>query len=379
MGRRPKEERHAARRRSQSGTCESFVACVKKRLAFYQKNNYNRPTLFYLLKSVNLIKSSNHYNSNQMSDIASTASLNHAFCLVYQQAKHKGHNADTWALCHRWEQERSLLQTDLLNGQYHLSPLQLYNTAHGLVGVWSARDAVVLKALALHLTPVVQKTVGEVCFHLKGHGSTRGGARHVAKHLSDYPHVIQSDVADFYQSMNHDVVIAHCQTIIEDKRILKIIQAYLNRCEVKDGDHTLVEQGIPKGCPLSPLMGALILKSLDDCIPKDALYVRYMDDWVIAVKTKTQLRRMVKKMHQVMHRLKFKLAHAKTFIGKSARGFDFLGYRIAAQGIIGIAERSIQKHNERKAALYEQGASDQRILAYVQRWQSAFGLAHTPG
>jgi hypothetical protein len=70
-------------------------------------------------------------------------------------------------------------------------------------------------------------------------------------------------------------------------------------------------------------------------------------------------------MRQVMYRLKFKLAAAKTLIGKISRGFDFLGYRIGAQGIIGIAKRSMQKHNERKAKLYEQGASDQRIQAYV--------------
>ncbi|MCX7122359.1 MAG: hypothetical protein NTV32_01550 [Gammaproteobacteria bacterium] len=59
-----------------------------------------------------------------------------------------------------------------------------------------------------------------------------------------------------------------------------------------------------------------------------------------------------------------KLAHAKTITGNSVLGLDFLGYRNA-------------KHNERKAAVYEQGASDQRILAYVQQWQKAFGLWNT--
>ena len=73
-------------------------------------------------------------------------------------------------------------------------------------------------------------------------------------------------------------------------------------------------------------------------------------------------------MHQVMHRLGFKLAKAKTFIGRISRGFDFLGYRFNEKGLVGISQRAILKHNERKAKLYEQGASKESILAYVQRW-----------
>ena len=80
--------------------------------------------------------------------------------------------------------------------------------------------------------------------------------------------------------------------------------------------------------------------------------------------------RMVKKMHQVMQRLKFKLAIDKTFIGKISKGFDFLGYRFNHRGLIGLASKTIQNFNERVAALYEQNASEARIWQYIQRWAS---------
>ena len=95
---------------------------------------------------------------------------------------------------------------------------------------------------------------------------------------------------------------------------------------------------------------------------------RYMDDWVILVKTRTQLRRLIKKMHQVMQGLQFELALDKTTIGKVQNGFDFLGVRFNHRGIIGLAKQSILNFISRIAALYEQGASDQRIGQYVRRW-----------
>lgn len=82
-------------------------------------------------------------------------------------------------------------------------------------------------------------------------------------------------------------------------------------------------------------------------------------------------------MHQVMHRLKFKLARDKTFIGRIAKGFDFLGYRFGVQGAIGLAEKTIHNFRSRIALLYEQGASIYRIKQYVERfarWSAIYAI-----
>src|SRR5260221_687747 len=100
-----------------------------------------------------------------------------------------------------------------------------------------------------------------------------------------------------------------------------------------------------------------MLKSLDDIIPSTAFYARYMDDWVILVKTRRQLREVVKMMHSVLRELKFRLAPDKTFIGRISKGFDFLGYQFNTDGICGIAMKAIYKFLTHMALLYEQGAT----------------------
>jgi RNA-directed DNA polymerase len=57
----------------------------------------------------------------------------------------------------------------------------------------------------------------------------------------------------------------------------------------------------------------------------------------------------------------------KTFIGRIARGFDFLGYRFSSSGL-GIAPRTMERFAERMTRLYEQGADANRIGAYARHW-----------
>lgn len=271
-----------------------------------------------------------------------------------------------------WEQLRRQLQQDLLAGDYLLSPTRSYYIAKKYLSRWDAQDAVVLKALSLVLAPQVADFMGIPIYHLSGHGGVKGAVAQVKNALPHYTFALKSDVRQFYESMDHALVRTHCEQFIHDKRILSLITQYLNRCEVLNGQHRLIGRGIPKGCSLSPLVGAILLKSLDACIPKDAFYARYMDDWVILVKTRCQLRRMVKKMHDTMRALKFALATDKTFIGRISKGFDFLGYRFNHQGVCGIAHTAIDKFLNNIAMLYEQGASESRILLYAKRWRSAF-------
>jgi len=309
-----------------------------------------------------------HHATNLMSAVISTSALDAAFAAIYQKRKKDHANSDIWALSRNWAKIRQTLQAQLLAGTYLLSPISAYSTKKGRLTRWSAQDAVVLKALSQIITPHVSQIVGLACCHLKDHGGLKGGVRQVKTNLKDYRYVLKSDVASFYDSMDHQIVLETVKESIKDKRIISLIHQYMNRVEVDHGEHRLIEVGIPKGCPLSPLMGALILKSLDASLSTDGAYVRYMDDWVILTKTRNQLRGVVKKMHRVMKKLKFKLALDKTFIGKISKGFDFLGYRFNHQGLVGLAKTTIQNFNERIAKLYEQGADEVRILQYVRRW-----------
>lgn len=129
-----------------------------------------------------------------------------------------------------------------------------------------------------------------------------------------------------------------------------------------------ITKGISLGCPLSPSMGALFLKPLDDLMGRMGLfYVRFMDGWVILAPTRWKLRGAVRAVQELMGELMLELHPDKTFIGRIARGFDFFGYWFTPEGL-GIAWKSVERFAERVCRLYEQGAGENRIEEYVRRW-----------
>jgi len=78
----------------------------------------------------------------------------------------------------------------------------------------------------------------------------------------------------------------------------------------------------------------------------------------------------------VWHALKQVIVHSlclqqhpdKTFIGRTDRGFDFLGVQFTATGETSPSAVSRARHTEKTARLYEQGASQERIEQYRQNW-----------
>ncbi|WP_027707730.1 reverse transcriptase domain-containing protein [Zooshikella ganghwensis] len=133
-------------------------------------------------------------------------------------------------------------------------------------------------------------------------------------------------------------------------------------------------QGITKSCPLSPLLGAIYLSPLDEALEnfakKDqAIYVHFMDDWVLLCKTRHQLRNAVKTMNVVLNKLKVTKHTFKTFIGRMIKGFDFLGNRLnTSVNVLHIAWMTWVNHKNKVAQLYEQGADLLSIERYVKRW-----------
>lgn len=135
-----------------------------------------------------------------------------------------------------------------------------------------------------------------------------------------------------------------------------------------EGVYEDITKGISLGCPLSPLMGALYLKPLDDCMAKlGVFYARFMDDWVILVPTRWKLRGAIKAVKEMMGELKLELHPDKTFIGRISHGFDFLGYWFSPAGLE-IAPKTVERFVESVSRLYEQGADFFRIGEYVRHW-----------
>ena len=164
-----------------------------------------------------------------------------------------------------------------------------------------------------------------------------------------------------YSAVLFLVLVEQLHSHIDDSRVIILIWDYLNRTVQFGGLYRDIKRGISLGCPLSPLIGALYLKLMDDRMEKTGLfYVRFMDDWIVLSPNRWKLKKAIQIVNQTLNELKVEKHPDKTFIGRIAKGFDFLGYSFEPKGL-SIAPKTLANFLERIAQLYEQGAEHRRI------------------
>ena len=163
------------------------------------------------------------------------------------------------------------------------------------------------------------------------------------KRLSEYQHVYRSDIAGYYASIQHEILLSQLELLVPDARVVSLIASSLISTETYRGRYFDINCGISMGSPLSPLLGSIFLKPLDDAMEKSSLfYVRYVDDWCIMAKSKFKLRHAIKKMHRILEQLHLKTHPDKTFIGSVEKSFSFLGYQFCNKQLR-IAQASFEK------------------------------------
>jgi RNA-directed DNA polymerase len=75
-----------------------------------------------------------------------------------------------------------------------------------------------------------------------------------------YSIVVDLDLEKFFDRVNHDALMARVAARAADKRVLKLIRAFLNAGMMEDGLVRPVDEGTPQGGPLSPLLSNLVLE-----------------------------------------------------------------------------------------------------------------------
>lgn len=114
---------------------------------------------------------------------------------------------------------------------------------------------------------------------------------------------------------------------IVDQTIIDYVWQFLNRCVEWGGLYQDIKKGIPRGSSLSPLLGAFYLLGLDQKMEKlDVKYFRYMDDILILAPTRWKLKKAIRVLNQTFNELNLEKHPDKTLIGRTERGFDYLGY-----------------------------------------------------
>jgi RNA-directed DNA polymerase len=215
------------------------------------------------------------------------------------------------------------------------------------------------------------------CTHVRGHGGLKQSVVNVQRHLHRYQYVCKTDAKSFYESIDQYRLMDMINDSVQDRNLRYYLYQVIHRCVEFGGEFRDIEDGISRGCPISPSLGALYLSSLDNHFAnKGVYYIRYMDDILILSKTRWQNRKIVRELNQILNGLKVEKHPDKTFIGKVEKGFDFLGYHFSREPLK-IARITWQKHALHIIRLYEQlrikkATSNEMASSlglYVTRWQ----------
>src|SRR3974377_397877 len=114
---------------------------------------------------------------------------------------------------------------------------------------------------------------------------------------------------------------------VEDKRLLKLVRAFLNAGVMENGLVSPSVEGTPQGGPLSPLLSNLVLDELDRELERRGhRYVRYADDCNIYVRSERAGHRVMKSITRfIMQKLKLKVNERRSAVARP-RERKFLGF-----------------------------------------------------
>jgi len=249
--------------------------------------------------------------------------------------------------------------------------LQLENTwldDGRLFALWHPHSRAVLQRTRIRLHRELHGKLYRTCVHLKGHGGVKGALRYIARRQPNYRYVARFDVARYYESMRHDLLLDLLEQMGASSQSRAVVKDYLRLPDRRQSG-----RGMSAGGSLSPLLAAVMLTPLDASMNRllrlyGLFYVRYMDDFVIMAQKRHQLRRAIKCVHEVLGRLGLRLHGSKRLIGKLSKGFDFLGYRVVPGRRLRSSAESKRRFAEKFRRLYEQGASSRRLWRYAQGW-----------
>ena len=149
-----------------------------------------------------------------------------------------------------------------------------------------------------------------------------------------YRIAVDIDLAKFFDTVNHDVLMNLLGRTIGDKRLLGLIGRYLRAGVLVDEHIEPSEVGTPQGGPLSPLLANILLSQLDQELERRGhRFARYADDLVILVKSQRAGERVMRSVTRYLEdTLKLKVNPAKSKVAPMSE-CSFLGFTMAGKKI----------------------------------------------
>lgn len=179
------------------------------------------------------------------------------------------------------------------------------------------------------LTPVVERLFAPCSYGFRPGRSRLDAIEEVRAALRDgYSHVLESDVADCFPSVRHELLLKLLdQHLLRADKVMRHLlrQAITQAWTDGESRHERI-QGLAQGAPLSPLLTNLMLTALDTALdPNRYRYVRYADDFLVLARTKSDAQLALVQVKAVLGAAQLHVAPHKTRIAHVQAGFTFLG------------------------------------------------------
>lgn len=217
------------------------------------------------------------------------------------------------------------------------------------LGIPTVTDRIIQQAIAQVLSPIYEKKFSTQSYGFRpgksAHQALRKGSEYVEAGRSI---VVDLDLKNFFDVVNHDRLMYRLSQTIGDKRLLGLIRRYLQSGIMVDGVASPRIEGTPQGSPLSPLLSNIVLDELDEELERRGhKFVRYADDCNIYVRSQEAGARVLSSISNfIENKLKLLVNQEKSKVCP-VNQTKFLGYTIQMDGLLSIARQSVERFKEK--------------------------------
>src|SRR5947207_14119636 len=248
------------------------------------------------------------------------------------------------------------IREQLLSGTYEPKPVRRVEIAKpdgGVrkLGIPTVLDRFIQQAVMQVLQRRWDRTFSDYSYGFRPGRSAQQAVAQAQQYIAEgHGWCVDLDLEKFFDRVNHDKLMGQIAKRVEDKRLLKLIRAFLNAGVMENGLVSPIVEGTPQGGPLSPLLSNLVLDELDrELERRQRRFVRYADDCNIYVASERAGKRVMRSVTSfIRRRLKLKVNETKSAVARPQErkflGFSFTGgaevkRRIAPKALLRCKQR----------------------------------------
>jgi RNA-directed DNA polymerase len=292
-------------------------------------------------------------------------------------------------LRHNWPE----LRQRLLDGTYRPRPVlrrEIAKPGGGVrkLGIPTVTDRLVQQAISQILIPMFDPEFSEHSYGFRPGRSAHGAVLAARDYqCSGKRWVVDMDLKQFFDEVDHDILMSRLGRKIKDKRLKRLLNAFL-KAGVLCGDKIEPSsKGTPQGGPLSPLLSNILLDDLDKELERRGhSFCRYADDCNVYVGSRRAGERVLQSVTEfVENKLKLKVNRDKSAVdrpwNRSFLGFSFTWHR---RPRIRIPKETLKQFRLNLKALFRRGRgrnlgrfTQEDLNPVLRGWLSYYRLAET--